>query len=174
MRNSYKICCLFLVSILMFSFVGCSPNVSEDDSAENVITEYLTTFYTITNDDLELYKKIVGGNKDVNVLISDSNKANEKFKNSMTDKAYEGIIVDRMTYGRCKEASEGKYTVSVSNVKLEKDSEDEKTKTYYYDIELRQTSISGNKVKKIKDKKQITVSKVNDSWKVSNSYTNGY
>ncbi|MGV8981459.1 hypothetical protein [Clostridium sp.] len=121
MRNLNKICCLFLVSIIMFSFVSCSPNVSEDASAEKIITEYVTTYYTIT-----------------------------------------------------KEASEGNYTVSLSNVKLEKDSEDEQTKTYYYDIELIQTSISGNKVKGIKDKKQITVSKVKDSWKVSNSYTYGY
>ena len=174
MRNINKICCLFLVSIIMFSIVACSPNASEDDSAETVITKYVTTYYKITKDDIELYKKIVAGNKDVNILISDSNKANERFKNLMTDKAYEGIITDRMAYGRCKEASEGKYTVSVSNVKLQKDSEDEQTKTYYYDIELIQTSILGNKVKSIKDKKQITVSKVKGSWKVSNSYTYGY
>jgi len=158
----------------MLSFVACSPSVSEDDSAEKVITEYVTTFYTITNDDLELYKKIVRGSTDVNALISDSNKANEKFKSLMTDKAYEAIIADRIAYMRCKEASEGKYTVSVSKVKLEKDSQDQQTKTYYYDIELTQTPISGDKVKNIKNKKQITVAKVNDTWKVSNSYTYGY
>jgi len=158
----------------MFSFVACSPNVSEDSRAEQVITEYVNTYYTITKDDIELYKKIVHGNKDINILISDSNKANEKFKKSMTDKAYESIITDRMTYGRCKEASDGQYTVIVSSIKLEKNSEDEQTKIYYYDVELIQTSISGNESKSIKDKKQITVSKIENSWKVSNSYTYGY
>ena len=79
-----------------------------------------------------------------------------------------------MTYGRCKEASENNYYVAVKSIKLEKYSEDTQTKVYYYDIELIQTSISGNEVKSIKDEKQLTVSKIKDSWKVSNSYTYGY
>lgn len=167
-----KICFLLLVGILMLSFVGCSTNVREDSSAESVITKYINTYYTITKDDIELYKKIVGGNKDINDQVRDTNKASERFKDLMTDTAYEDII--RMSYGRCKEASEGNYYVTVKSVKLEKHSGDAETKVYYYDIELIQTSITGNEVKNIKDKKQITLSKIKDSWKVSNSYTYGY
>jgi len=158
----------------MFSFVGCSSKASEDSKAESVITEYINTYYTITKDDIELYRKIVGGNKDANVLISDTNKANEKFKNLMTDTAYVTIATKRMSYGRCKEASDNNYYVTVKNIKLEKSSEDTQSKVYYYDIELTQTSLSGNEAKNIKDRKQIIVSKVKDSWKVSNSYMDGY
>lgn len=157
----------------MFSFVGCNTT-SGNSSAEGVITEYINSYYTITKDDLELYRKITGGNKDANVLESDTNKANKEFKNLMTDTAYEDITATRMSYGRCKEASINNYYVAVKNIKLEKYSEDTQTKVYYYDIELIQTSILGNEVKSIKDKKQITVTKIKDSWKVSNSYTHGY
>lgn len=174
MKRLNNIFSLLLVSILMFSFVACSPKDSEDSSAESVITEYINTYYTITKDDIDLYKKITGGNKDINVLVSDTNKANEKFKNLMTDTAYADIVNTRMSYGRCKEGSKNNYYVTVKNIKLEKDSEDTQTKVYYYDIELIQTSILGNEVKSIKEKRQITLSKIKDSWKVSNSYTGGY
>lgn len=169
-----KICCLLLVGILMLSFVGCSTNVSEGSSAESVITKYVNTYYTINKEDIELYKKIVGGNKDINDQVRDTNKASERFKDLMTDTAYADFINTRMSYGRCKEASEGNYYVTVKSIKLEKDSENAETRVYYYDIELIQTSILGNEVKNIKDKKQITLSKIKDSWKVSNSYTYGY
>jgi len=158
----------------MFSFVGCSPKSNEDSKAESVITEYINTYYTITKDDIELYKKVTGGNKDINVLISDTNRANEKFKNLMTDTAYAELVAKRMSYGRCKEASDNNYYVTVKSIKLEKSSEDAQSKVYYYDIELTQTSLSGNEVKSIKDKRQIVVSKVKDSWKVSGAYMNGY
>lgn len=174
MKRLYNIFCLLLVSIIMFSFVACSPKISEDSSAESVITEYVNTYYTITKDDIDLYKKITDGNKDVNVLASDFNKANEKFKHLMTDAAYADFTNTRMSYGRCRKASENNYYVTVKNIKLEKYSKDTQTKVYYYDIELIQTSILGNEVKSVKEKRQITLSKVTDSWKVSNSYTGGY
>jgi hypothetical protein len=174
MKKLNKICCLLLISVFMFSFVACSPKSSEDSKAESVITEYINAYYTITKDDIELYRRIVGGNKDANVLISDTNKANEKFKNLMTDTAYATIIAKRMSYGRCKEASDNNYYVTVKNIKLEKSSEDTQSKVYYYDIDLTQTSLSGNEVKSVKDKRQIVVSKVKDSWKVSNAYMDGY
>lgn len=172
MKRLKNIFCLLLVSIIIFSFVACSPNISEDSSAESVITEYVNTYYTITKEDIELYKKIINGNKDINVLVSDTEKANKEFKNLMTDTAYSDMR--RMSYGRCKEASENNYYVTVKNIKLEKYSEDTQTKVYYYDIELIQTSILGNEVKSVKEKRQITLSKIKDSWKVSNSYTGGY
>ena len=84
MKRLTNICCLLLVGIIMFSFVACSPNASVSSNAESVITEYLNTYYTITKDDIELYKRIAGGNKDINVLVSDTNKASKKFKNLMS------------------------------------------------------------------------------------------
>ncbi|MPN48725.1 hypothetical protein SDC9_196337 [bioreactor metagenome] len=174
MKRLKNIFCLLLVSIVIFSFVACSPNISEDSSAESVITEYVNTYYTITKDDIDLYKKITGVNEDINVLISNNEKAKEKFKNLMTVEAYENFTNSRMYYGRCREASENNYYVTVKNIKLEKYSEDTQTKVYYYDIELIQTSILGNEVKSVKEKRQITLSKIRDSWKVSNSYTGGY
>jgi len=170
MKRLTNICCLLLVCFVMFSFVGCRAN----SSAESVITDYINAYYTITKDDIELYKKIKGGNKDINVLESDTNKANEEFKNLMTDTAYEDLKNSLMSYRRCKEASENNYYVAVKSIKLEKYSEDAQTEVYYYYIELTQTSILENEVKNIKDRKQITVSKIKGNWKVSNSYTNGY
>lgn len=170
MKRLSIICCLLLVSIIMFSFVACSPNVSEASSAKSVITEYINTYYTITKDDLELYKRIMGGNKDINVLLSDADKANKEFKNLMTDTAYAAIVADRMSYLRCDVASKDSYMVDVTSVKLEKDSENAQTKTYFYDIELKQTSTAGNTTRNIKERKKINVSKIKDSWKVSNTY----
>jgi hypothetical protein len=172
MKRISNICCILLVGIIMFSFVACSPDANENSSAESVITEYVTTYYTITKEDIELYKKIINGNKDITALVRDTKKANKEFKNLMTDTAYSDMT--RMSYGRCKEASENNYYVTVKNIKLEKYSEDTQTKVYYYDIELIQTSILGSEVKSVKEKRQITLSKIKDSWKVSNSYTDGY
>lgn len=173
MKRLNNIFSLLLVSIIMFSFVACSPNISEDSSVESVITEYVNTYYTITKDDIDLYRKITGVNEDINVLISNNEKAKEKFKNLMTAEAYENITNSRMYYGRCREASENNYYVTVKNIKLEKYSEDTQTKVYYYDIELIQTSILGNEVKIVKEKRQISLSRIKDSWKVSNSYVGG-
>ncbi|MCB2311402.1 M56 family metallopeptidase [Clostridium tagluense] len=147
---------------------------TDSDSAESIITKYINTYYTITKEDIELYKKIIGGNKDINILLSDINKANEKFKKLMTETAYAAIITDRVSYLRCKEANESNYYVAVKSIKLEKYSEETQTKVYYYDVEVTQRSISGNKVKNIKDRKQIAVSKVKGNWKVSKAYTYGY
>lgn len=158
----------------MFSFVGCRANDKGYSSAEGVITEYINTYYTITKDDIELYKKITAGYKNIQDLVSDTNKANERFKNLMTDSAYAKITGNLMTYRRCKEASDNGYYVEVKSVKLEKYFENAEREVYYYYIELVQTSISGNEVKNIKDRKQITVTKINGNWKVSNSYANGY
>ncbi|MGH4124689.1 MAG: M56 family metallopeptidase [Clostridium sp.] len=148
----------------------------DNTSAESIITEYINTYYTITKEDIELYKKIVGGSKDINELISDTNKADKKFENLMTDTAYAAIITDRMSYLRCKEANENNYYVAVKSIKLEKYYEETQTKVYYYyyDVELTQRAISGNKAKNIKDRKQIAVSKVKGNWKVSMAYTYGY
>jgi hypothetical protein len=57
MKRISNICCILLVGIIMFSFVACSPDANENSSAESVITEYVTTYYTITKEDIELYKK---------------------------------------------------------------------------------------------------------------------
>jgi hypothetical protein len=174
MKRLTNICGLLLLSSIMFIFMGCSANIKESSNAESVITEYVNTYYTITKDDIELYKKITGGNKDGNVLDSYTNKANKEFKNLMTDAAYADITATRMSYGRCKEAAENNYYVTVKSINLEKYSEDTQTQVYYYDIELIQTPILGNEVKSIKDKKQITVSMINGNWKVSNSFLDGY
>lgn len=169
MKRLKNIFCLLLVSIIMFSFVACSSKDSEDSKAESVITEYVNTYYTITKDDIDLYNKVMTS-KDIETSISNTQKANERFKNLMADPEY----MTRMSYGRCKQASENNYYVTVKNIKLEKHSEDVQTKVYYYDIELIQKPISGNEEKSLKEKRQITVSKIKDSWKVSSAYTDGY
>lgn len=57
MKRLNNIFCLILVSIIIFIFVACSPNISEDSNAESAITEYVNTYYTITKDNIDLYKK---------------------------------------------------------------------------------------------------------------------
>jgi len=148
----------------------------ENEDVEEAIKYYINLYYQIDKYDIALYKKIVAGNKDATVLAHDTNIIEGEFKGLMTTKAYENLVLSRMAYMRCKEASEKKYYVAIKSIKLEKDSEDKAnlTKVYYYDIELIQTAIAGTQVKSIKDKKQITVSKINDTWKVSNAYTYGY
>lgn len=148
----------------------------ENEDAEEPIINYIHLYYRISKYDIALYKKIVTGNKDATVLAHDTNIIEGEFKGLMTTKAYENLVLSRMAYMRCKEAEEKNYYMSIKSIKLTKDSEDKATltKIYYYDIVLTQTSISGKQVISVKDRKQITVSKINDTWKVSNAYTYGY
>ncbi len=166
--------CLILMVFLTLNLVGCNTKDNDDVKAQDVIIKYLNTYYTIDKNDIVIYEKIMAGSKDIYKLTKN---ANEKFKSLLTDAAYGELTASRASYGRIKDAYEKKYYVTVKDIKLEKDLEDKENETliYNYDIELSQTSISGNETKNVKDRKQITVSKVKNSWKVEHfSTTNGY
>ena len=148
----------------------------ENEHVEEAIKYYINLYYQIDKYDIALYKKIVSGNKDATALAHDTNIIEGEFKGLMTTKAYENLVASRMAYMRCKEAEEKNYYVAIKSITLTKDSEDKAalTKVYYYDIILTQTSIDGNQVKNSKDRKQITVTKINDTWVVSNAYIYSY
>jgi hypothetical protein len=177
MKKLTNIFCLILMVFLTFSLAGCNDNDSDDTKAQNVITKYVNTYYTIDKNDIETYRKLVGGMKDINELDALTKSTWEKFKPLTTDAAYHEITASLMTYRRIKEASAKKYYVTVKDIKLEKYSEDKEKQmlVYYYEIELTQTSISGSETKSVKDKKQITISKVKGDWKVEHfSANDGY
>ncbi|MBU3146101.1 hypothetical protein [Clostridium sp. CF012] len=148
----------------------------ENEQVETVIKNYVDLYYEINKYDIALYNKIVAGNKDSTILERDIFNASRELSGSMTHAAYKELLASKMAYGRIKEASEKKYYVDVKSIKLEKDSEDKAnpTKVYYYDIVLTQTSIADNKVKMVKHKKQITLVKVEDFWKVEHAYIGEY
>ena len=156
------------------NLAGCNTKDNDDVKAQDVIIKYLNTYYTIDKNDIDTYGKIIAGSKDISELTKN---ANEKFKSLLTDAAYHELTASRMSYGRSKDAYEKKYYVTVNDIKLEKDLEDKENQmlVYYYNIELTEISISGNETKNIKDKKQITISKVNNHWKVQHfSALNGF
>ena len=169
--------CLILMVFLTLNLVGCNTKDNDDVKAQDVIIKYLNTYYTIDKNDIETYRKIGAGSKDIYELNALTESANKKFKSLLTDGAYHEITASRMSYGRIKEAYVKKYYVTVNDIKLEKDLEDKENQmlVYYYNIELTEISISGNETKNIKDKKQITISKVNNHWKVEHfSALNGF
>lgn len=181
MKKLTNVFCLLLVVLLTFSLSSCKIKDKEDDKAQDVIKQYLSTYYTIDKNDIDNYGKIIAGfkptEKDLLELDTIMKSSEEKFKPITTDAAYNELIATRMSYGRIKGAYDEKYYVTVKDIKLTKDSEDKKkiVRVYYYDIELTQTSISGSETKSVKDKKQITVSKINDDWKVEHfSANDGY
>ena len=153
--------CLLLMVLLTVSLSGCKATDSDDAKAQDVIKNYLNGYYTIDYNDINTYEKIIAGNKDIEKLDILTKVAGENFIPLMTD-------ASRMSYGRIKGAYDKVYYVTVKNIKLTKDSEDKEkeVQVYYYDIALTQTSVSGTETKIIKGKKQITVSKINDDWKV--------
>jgi hypothetical protein len=177
MKKLTNIFCLLLVVLLTFSLSGCKIKDKEDDKAQAVIKKYLTTYYTVDNNDITTYKNIISGTKDIFELDVLTKAAGENFIPLMTDAAYHELTASRMSYGRIKGASDEMYYVTVKNIKLTKDSEDKekKVRVYYYEIELTKNYISGNKSTSVSDKKQIAVSKINDDWKVEHfSATDGY
>jgi len=172
-----NIFCLLLVVILTFSLSGCKIKDKEVDKAQAVIKKYLNTYYTIDNNDITTYKKITSGTKDIFELDILTKASEKNFIPLMTDAAYNELIGTRMSYGRIKGASDEMYYVTVKSIKLTKDSEDKEkgVRVYYYEIELTKNYISGTEATSVKDKKQISVSKINDDWKVEHfSATDGY
>ena len=177
MKKSMNILCFLSMIFLTFNLSGCTLKDSDDIKAQDVIKKYVTTYYTIDNSDINTYEKITSGTKDIYGLDTLTKSAGEKFMPFMTDAAYQDLTASRMSYGRIKMAHDKEYNVTVKDIKLEKDSEDKEkeVRVYYYDIELTQTSILGNETKSVKDKQQITVSKINDDWKVEHfSANDGY
>jgi hypothetical protein len=177
MKKFTNIFCLILMIFLTLNLAGCNTKDNDDVKAQDVIIKYLTTYYTIDKNDIETYGKIIAGSKDISELNASTERANKKFKSLLTDAAYHEITASRMSYGRIKDAYVKKYYVIVKDIKLEKDLEDKENQmlVYYYNIELTEISISGNETKNIKDKKQITISKVNNHWKVEHfSALNGF
>ena len=177
MKKLTNIFCLLLVVLLTFSLSGCKIKDKEDDKAQDVIKKYLNTYYTVDNNDITTYKKIMSGTKDIFKLDILIKAAGENFIPLMTDAAYQELNASRMSYGRIKGASDELYYITVKNIKLTNDSEDKekKVRVYYYEIELTKNYISGTETTSVKDKKQITVSKINDDWKVEHfSADDGY
>jgi hypothetical protein len=171
--------CLILMVFLTFSLAGCKAKNSNDAKAQAVIKKYVNAYYTIDKNDIDTYGKIIAGSKMTQPALMEFDAlmkiAEERFKPLVTDAAYHELTASRMSYGRIKGAYTKKYYVTVKDIKLEKYSEDKEKQmlVYYYDIELTQTSISGNETKSVKDKKQITVSKIKDDWKVEHFSANG-
>lgn len=181
MKKLTNIFCLILMVFLTFSLAGCKVKDGDDAKAQAVIKKYVNTYYTIDKNDIDTYGKIIAGSKMTQAALMEFDAimkiAEERFKPLTTDAAYHELTASRMSYGRIKDAYTKKYYVTVKDIKLEKYSEDKEKQmlVYYYDIELTQTSISGNETKSVKDKKQITVSKIKDDWKVEHfSANDGY
>ncbi len=168
MRRLIKVLCLILMCSLTFAFVGCNSKDNEANKAQDAAKKYLNAYYTIDKSDAELYRAITNGNKDVNKLDQDTAKSNNKFKDILTDKAYQNLVSTRMSYGRMKEAVNKDYYVAVKNIKLVKDTEDTKQQTiaYKYTIELTQTPFTGNEIKSVQDSGVVNVLKVGNSWRV--------
>lgn len=173
MKKTFSFILIISIFITLGIFSGCSNN-SDEAKAEKVISEYVNTFYTIYENDLENYKIITSGS-DVNdknkyeKFTEALNKSNEKFKPLMTNEAYQNLVAVRMSYSRVSQAFKNKYYCKVKNIKIEKYSEDKSKNmlVYYYDIEILQTSIKDSKENIVKERQQISVVSENSAWKVS-------
>lgn len=168
MKRLASVLCLILICLLTFAFVGCNSKGNEESKAQDVAKKYLNAYYTIDKSDVELFRAITNGNKDINKLDQDTAKSNNKFKDILTDKAYQKLVATRMSYGRMKEAVNKEYYVAVKNISLVKDTEDTKQQmiAYKYTMELTQTPFSGSEIKSIEDSGIIHVFKVGNSWRV--------
>lgn len=170
MKRSAKILSVILVVFILLSLMGCSRKDNDDSNAQNAIKKFVNAYYTIDKTDIERYKEIVfpGKSESMKKQISSYQRSTEEFKSLLTDKAYQNLTINRMSYGRVKEAYKGKYYVTVKSIKLEKQSKDEKLQTigYYYNLELIQKTILGNKTKTLKDRGEIEAVKVKNTWKV--------
>ncbi|MGV8979856.1 hypothetical protein [Clostridium sp.] len=161
MKILTNICCLLLMSFSMLSFVGCTSKNVIYPSAESVINEYIKTYYTISKDDMDLYRKIEEG-----ITTTYIEAASVRFKPLLDNESYEAIVGTRVAINRIKDASKGNYSVAVKSIKLEKFTENKTKdiKTFDYIVELVQTSLVSNKVKNVIVKKGIVVGKRNDGW----------
>lgn len=170
MKRFGKILSMILVVFVLLSLMGCCRKDNDDLNAQNAIKKFINTYYTIDKTDMERYKEIVfpGKSESMKKQISSYQKSTEEFKSLLTDKAYQNLTIDRKSYGRVKEAYKGKYYMTVKSIKLDKQSKDEKLQTieYYYNLELTQKPILGNKTKTVKDRGEIQAVKVKNTWKV--------
>lgn len=169
MKRFTSVFCLILVCFLTFTFVGCNSKDNEENKAQDAAKKYLNTYYTIDKSDMELFRAIAYGNKDANKLMQDFEKSNNKFKDILTDKAYQSLVANRMSYERMREAAKKEYYVAVKNIKLVKYTEDKKEQmiAYKYTMELTQTPFSGNEIKSIEDTGIVHVFKVGNDWRTA-------
>ncbi len=174
MKKFTKVFSLILMAFLTFTLAGCNAKDNDEIEAQNAIKDFLNIYYTVDKNDIESYKIITFGFKPEERKNWDDEyeKNLERFKPLLTDKAYKELIATRMSYGRIREPYDKKVYVTVKDIKLEKyyeendENKEQSMLVYYYDIELTETPISGNEIKSVNEKKQITVLKIDDSWKV--------
>ena len=175
MKISKRINCLILIISLAFIFVGCNTNEHED---QKIAKDWLNLYYTMGESDFECYEKMNSGFKkeEAEEFISYLNEYKQKFKPFLSDSLYQNLEANRDFTLRIKEPYEEKYYIKVKSIEFEKYHEENIENTeknteqpllvYYYTIELVQTSISGDEIKTAKIRKQISLQKNDNIWKV--------
>ncbi len=163
-----KIISIILLSLFMVSsFASCNKN---SDESQKTVENFLTTLYTVTQDDFEYYQKMIIGAKPDEVKIYDEvyETATAKFKKFLSDKSYEKFYVDRLSYLRIKSAFENNYYTEIKSIKIEKTKEDKqnKTITYHYEIEISQIDLETSKEEIVKKSNTLTVIEENGLRKV--------
>lgn len=180
MKILTRICCIFIVSFSLIGLVGCTNtpedvvyNSAEDvigkdviyNNAEDVIRKYMNTYYTISKDDIDLYKKIKA-DKTKDDLNKDIKAISIRFEPLLSGTYYEGLVGTKESYERIKEASRYNYTTSVRNVKLQKFSEsiNKDMETYDCTIEIAQSSLTSSRVVNIEAHQGLMAMKSNSGW----------
>ncbi|MCM1989252.1 hypothetical protein [Oceanirhabdus seepicola] len=178
MKTPRKIYSLILVIFITFIFVGCNTKNTDEQEAQKNAKDWLNLYYTVEESDFEFYEKMNSGFKkeEAQEFISSLNEYEEKFKSFLSDSLFQNLEANRDFTLRIKEPYEQKYYIKVKNIEFEKYQEKnidntEKDKeqpmlVYYYNIELVQTSISGDEIKIDEIRKQISLQKNDDIWKV--------
>ncbi len=116
MKNFFYYVIIVTTFLTLVIFSGCSKNTNAE--GEKIISQYITAFYTIDKNDLENYKIITNGfiqsdANSYNKFIKAKNSCNDTFKPLMTNKAYEDLLLIRMSYKRVKNAYENQYYCKV-------------------------------------------------------------
>jgi len=147
-----------------------TDNISTADG-ENVIRNFVTTYYSVNQNDLDFYKKatITGFNDselaDLNNIYETNNK---KFKQYLSDKSYKYFVATRLCTGRIMKAYKNNIFIEIKNLKISKINEDKKANTigYHYEVQLNQINKDTKKTEIVKVTGSLTVINQNGNWKI--------
>jgi hypothetical protein len=164
-----------LIALIIFSSVGlvCLTNSSKNknpDESKKTVQDVLTALYTVTQDDIEYYQKMVNGAKPEELKNWNDLYENTtaKFKTYLSDNSYQTFYAERLSYLRIKNAYENNYYTKIKSMKIDKIKEDKqnKTITYHYDIEISQINLETNKKDIVNKTNTLTVTEQNGTWKI--------
>lgn len=149
---------LVLITALLFVMTGCAyPNNPYD-----IAKEYKENLYNVPN--YEVYEKYIN-DTDLKNQAEFDKQINDTFSKYFSQDGYENFIASRRPYMYHEAAYNGRFSMELMDIVLEKTGEDESVPAYNYTASIKLTFEDGS-TENAAETGQIVFRKENGAWKI--------